>query len=72
MTLDAALDLVARMIGQRLDWADLASFLPDDLEPDYRRSAVASSFVAALELAKQGRLALQQEAAFAPLMVRRA
>jgi segregation and condensation protein A len=72
MTLDEALELVARMIGVRLEWSDLASFLPDDLEPDYRRSAVASSFVAVLELAKQGRLALQQEAAFAPLMVRRA
>jgi segregation and condensation protein A len=72
MTLEAALELVARMIGQKLDWADLASFLPDAPDEEYRRSAVASSFVAALELAKQGRLALRQEAAFAPLMVRRA
>ena len=72
MTLDEALTLVARMIGVKLDWADLESFLPDDLAPDYRRSAIASSFVAALELAKQGRLALAQESAFAPLMVRRA
>ena len=72
MTLDEALALVARMIGQRLDWSDLASFLPDDLAPDHWRSAVASSFVAALELARQGRLALRQDVAFAPLMVRRA
>ncbi|MDO6416484.1 ScpA family protein [Sphingomonas sp. BIUV-7] len=72
MTLEAALELVARMIGQKLDWADLASFLPPAEDEAYRRSAVASSFVAALELAKQGRLALRQEAAFAPLMVRRA
>jgi segregation and condensation protein A len=72
MTLEAALELVARMIGQKLDWADLASFLPDAPDEEYRRSAVASSFVAALELAKQGRLALRQDAAFAPLMVRRA
>jgi segregation and condensation protein A len=33
---------------------------------------LASSFVAALELARQGRLELDQEAAFADLMVRRA
>ncbi|QJU57846.1 segregation/condensation protein A [Sphingomonas sp. AP4-R1] len=72
MTLEAALELVARMVGQELDWADLASFLPPAQDEDYRRSAVASSFVAALELAKQGRLALRQESAFAPLMVRRA
>jgi segregation and condensation protein A len=72
MTLEAALELVARMVGQKLDWADLASFLPDAEDEEYRRSAVASSFVAVLELAKQGRLALRQEAAFAPLMVKRA
>jgi len=72
MTLDEALNLVGRMIGQRLDWASLESFLPQDLEPEHYRSAVASSFVAALELARQGRLSLRQEAAFAPLMVRRA
>ncbi len=72
MTLDEALALVARMIGVAMDWADIASFLPHDLEPEYRRSAIASSFVAALEMAKQGRLALQQDSAFAPLMVRRA
>ena len=72
MTLDEALALVARMIGQKLDWASLESFLPHDLAPDRRRSAIASSFVAALELARQGRLQLAQEAAFAPLMVKAA
>jgi len=72
MTLEAALELVSRMVGVSLDWADLASFLPEAVDEEYRRSAVASSFVAALELAKQGRLALRQESAFAPLMVRRA
>jgi segregation and condensation protein A len=72
MTLEEAIALVARMIGQRLDWASLASFLPEGLEPDHHRSAVASSFVAALELARQGRLQLTQDGAFAPLMVRAA
>ncbi|WP_442680340.1 segregation and condensation protein A [Sphingomonas sp. ASY06-1R] len=72
MTLDEALALVARMIGQRLDWASLESFLPEGLAPDHYRSAVASSFVAALELARQGRLQLDQTAAFAPLMVKAA
>jgi segregation and condensation protein A len=72
MTLEEALALVARMIGQKLEWASLESFLPQGLAPDHRRSAVASSFVAALELARQGRLQLAQEAAFAPLMVKAA
>jgi segregation and condensation protein A len=72
MTLDEALTLVARLIGQRLDWASLESFLPTDLDPELYRSARASSFVAALELARQGRLQLAQDAAFAPLMVKAA
>ncbi|WP_404710114.1 segregation and condensation protein A [Sphingomonas sp. MMS24-J13] len=72
MTLDEALALVARIIGQRLDWSSLESFLPEGLDPELRRSAIASSFVAALELAKQGRLQMTQEAAFAPLMVKAA
>jgi segregation and condensation protein A len=72
MTLDEALNLVARIIGQRLDWSSLESFLPEGLDPEMRRSAIASSFVAALELAKQGRLQIAQAAAFAPLMVKAA
>ena len=72
MTLDEALQLVARMIGQKLEWASLESFLPEGLDPALYRSAKASSFVAALELARQGRLEFAQVAAFAPLMVRAA
>jgi segregation and condensation protein A len=72
MTLEEAIDLVARMVGQRLEWASLESFLPPGLEPDHHRSAVASSFVAALELARQGRLQIAQDEAFAPLMVKAA
>jgi len=72
MTLDEALHRVQQLIGARLDWAQLESFLPDPPDEDYRRSALASSFVAVLELARQGKLALRQDAAFAPLMVRRA
>jgi segregation and condensation protein A len=36
----------------------------------YRKSALASSFVAALELARQGRLELRQKSAFAPLYLK--
>jgi segregation and condensation protein A len=72
MTLDQALNLVARIIGQRLEWSSLESFLPEGLDPELRRSALASSFVATLELARQGRLQFTQETAFAPLMVKAA
>jgi segregation and condensation protein A len=69
MTLEAALERVSRLIGVQLDWATLESFLPDG-SGRLRKSALASSFLAALELAKQGRVELRQSAPFAPLYVR--
>lgn len=72
MTLDEALLRVERMIGTTLEWTAIADFLPDTPDEAFRRSALASSFVAALELARQGRVELAQKAAFAPLMVRAA
>ena len=70
MTLDQAIERVSRMIGVAIDWTSLEVFLPGDASGHYRRSALASSFVAALELARQGRIALMQEKAFAPLLLR--
>ena len=70
MTLDQAIERVSRMLGFTIDWTELEAFLPSDASGEYRRSALASSFVAALELARQGRLTLMQEEAFAPLMLR--
>ena len=72
ITLDAALHHLQRMIGIKLDWAELADFLPPDYHGPLRRSAIASSFVAALELARQGRIDLKQEAAFEPLYLKAA
>jgi len=70
MSLDQAIRRIERLIGSRIDWAALETFLPVSPDPEYRRSALASSFVAALELARQGKVALRQDAAFAPLMIR--
>jgi segregation and condensation protein A len=72
MTLEDAIQRVSALIGQALDWTTLEAFLPVTADPQYRRSALASSFVAALELARQGRVELEQEAAFADLRLRRA
>ncbi len=72
VTLDAALHHLERMIGIQLDWAELADFLPADYDGPLRRSAMASSFVAALELARQGRVVLRQEGAFDPLYLKAA
>jgi segregation and condensation protein A len=72
MTLEEALLRVERMVGARVDWARLESFLPETQDPEFRKSALASSFVAALELARLGKVQLDQKAAFEPLWVRAA
>lgn len=70
MTLEAALARVSKMIGQAANWTDIHAFLPESADPLFRRSALASSFLAALELAKQGRVDLQQAGNFAPLLLK--
>jgi segregation and condensation protein A len=70
MTLDEAIERVSRLVGARIDWADLHSFLPEDADPQLRRSALASSFVAALELTRQGKVDMRQDQLFAPLYLR--
>ncbi|UVI40444.1 segregation/condensation protein A [Qipengyuania spongiae] len=71
MTLDSALDRVSAMLGVTLDWMELREFLPAHAEPRLRRSALASSFVAALELARLGRAELRQDETFGALRLRR-
>jgi segregation and condensation protein A len=72
MTLEEALDRVSRMIGAALDWTMLESFLPSTQDPQFRRSSLASSFLAALELARRGKLDIAQDEPFAPIKLRAA
>jgi segregation and condensation protein A len=72
MTLDDAIQRVATMLGNAVEWTTLEAFLPATADPAYRKSALASSFVAALELARQGRLLVEQDEAFGDLMVKAA
>ncbi len=72
MTLEEAIVRVQRLIGTELDWSTLESFLPETKDPAFRKSALASSFVATLELARQGRVEVRQAEPFAPLYVRAA
>ena len=72
MALDEAILRVERMLGMAIEWTRIEAFVPASLDVAYARSALASSFVAALELAKQGRLELSQDAPFTPLEVRAA
>ena len=72
MTLEEAIQRVGSLIGASIDWATLDSFLPRGSDAGYARSSLASSFVAALELARQGRVELRQDDAFATLWIRAA
>ncbi len=72
MTLDSAIDRVSAMLGVTVEWLDIRAFLPAGAGPQLRRSALASSFVAALELARLGRAEIRQEEVFGPLQVRKA
>jgi segregation and condensation protein A len=72
MTLEEAMVRLERLVGARVEWAAIESFLPTTQDDRYRRSALASSFVAALELARQGTIAMAQDEPFGPLRLRRA
>ena len=71
-TMEEALDRLRPLIGSLASWADLAAFLPEgwDRDPARRRSATASTFAAALELARNGRLDLEQSDTFGPIRIR--
>lgn len=64
--------LLERLIGPMAEWCPLdvllAAIRPSGEEA---RSTKASSFVAALELAREGQVELRQQEAFAPLYLRR-
>ena len=70
LALDEAIERLGALLGVALDWTELAQFLPAGEDAEYARSALASTFVAALELTRQGRVELSQGTAFSPLLLR--
>lgn len=70
-SLKQARDVLTRLIGAVSDWTALDSFLVDYLaQPEDRRTAIASSFAATLELVREGTLELRQQEVFAPIYLR--
>lgn len=68
---EQALDRIARLLTGR-EWRSIESFLPAEWRDErVRRSALASSLVAALELARRGEVELHQMEPFGPILVRR-
>jgi segregation and condensation protein A len=67
---EEALARIVELLGGP-DWQSLWAFLPDDLADELRRrSAIAASFAASLELAKNGRIELRQASPFGPIWIR--
>jgi segregation and condensation protein A len=71
-SVEDAAERLGRMLGIAIDWQSLEAFLPAGLtDPLRRRSAVASTFVAGLQLAKDGSIELRQTERFGPIYLRK-
>ncbi len=71
-SLAEAREALERLVGRSLDWSPLDQYLIEYLvEPSLVATVLASSFAATLELVREGRLEVNQHAAFAPLYVRK-
>jgi segregation and condensation protein A len=71
-SVEEAAERLGRMLGIAIDWQSLEAFLPAGLtDPTRRRSALASTFVAGLQLAKDGSVELRQAERFGPIYLRK-
>ena len=71
-TMEEALERMRGLIGFTGSWTDMLSYLPDGWhsDPVKRRSATASTFAAALQLVKEGKIELRQAEIYAPIQLR--
>ncbi len=72
-TMEQALERMKGLIGHAMEWGVLEQYLPEAwrLDPKKRRSATASTFAAALELVKEGKLEMRQSDIFEPIELRK-
>lgn len=70
-SLKEARTILARLLGTSADWTALDRFLIEYLaSPEEKRTAMASSFAATLELVREGSMEMRQDEVFAPLYLR--
>jgi segregation and condensation protein A len=70
-TIDEALERLNDMLGRTPGWERLESFLPPELRTGIvGKSAMASTLVATLEMAKNGKLTIRQGENFGPIYLR--
>jgi segregation and condensation protein A len=71
-SLAEARDALERLVGQSMDWSPLDQYLVAYLtDPAMAATVLASSFAAALEMIREGRLEAHQQGAFSPLYLRK-
>ncbi len=70
-SLKDARSMLSRLIGSVGDWTTLDEFLIEYLaSPEEKRTAMASSFAATLEMVREGSLEMRQQKVFAPIYLR--
>ncbi len=76
MRFEDALQRLQKLLNVEMPtWTTLSAFLPDqgageEASPAMRRSTLASTLLASLELTRQGKIDLRQDSAFGPLYLR--
>lgn len=70
-SLAEAREALERLLGHTVDWMSLDTYLAAYVAtPEQRATVIASALSASLEMAREGRLALRQDRAFAPLWIK--
>jgi segregation and condensation protein A len=72
-SVEEAIKRLRNLLGHVPDWSSLETFLPPEFDQRTgveRRSGLASTFAASLELAKQGQIAMKQGKTFGPIFMR--
>jgi len=71
-TIKEAREQLERLIGVSTDWGSIDQYLLEYLvEPAMRTTILASTFSAALEMAREGQVEIGQTEVFAPIFIRR-
>jgi segregation and condensation protein A len=70
-SMDDAMKRLGDMLGHMPDWTVLTSFMPAEFKSALqRRSAIAATFAASLEMVRSGRAQLRQDGTFGPIFLR--
>ena len=71
-SMEMALQRLKAIVGTIPEWTTLVNFLPEGWEgtPNERRSAIAGTFAASLEMVREGKLELRQTETYGPIFLR--